>query len=202
MTSFVRKDSNFRPLIQQKAAWENPRSRLQILGQSFFNMNTLKGLFVQSAGFQLLFQMVRGPVDWGRWWLVVVGCEKSQLYAAYGKIGKISCWNGGTHCTPKSSKRLDHLFFCIETIMVTWRSPMTLRTPHVVVGFFHQTSIYSGFSPSFPTFQSSFQVERPDFLFSNVDRFRKRKASAAPKAMGPGGWNILKLYNMGVFHKW
>lgn len=94
------------------------------------------------------------------------------------------------------------IFFCIETIMVTWRSPMTLRTPHVVVGFFHQTSIYSGFSPSFPTFQSSFQVERPDFLFSNVDRFRKRKASAAPKAMGPGGWNILKLYNMGVFHKW
>ena len=113
MTSFVRKDSNFRPLIQQKAAWENPRSRLQILGQSFFNMNTLKGLFVQSAGFQLLFQMVRGPVDWGRWWLVVVGCEKSQLYAAYGKIGKISCWNGGTHCTPKSSKRLDHLFFFV-----------------------------------------------------------------------------------------
>lgn len=26
------------------------------------------------------------------------------------------------------------------------------------------------------------EVERPDFLFSNVDRFRKRKASAAPKA--------------------
>ena len=72
---------------------------------------------------------------------------------------------------------------------------MTLRTPHVVLGFFHQTSIYSGFSPSFPTFQSSFQVERPRLPLQqrgSLPQAPRRQRRQRPWGQGVGiYWNCI-----------
>jgi len=78
--------------------------------------------------------------------------------------------------------------------MVTWRSPMTLRTPHVVVGFLHQTSIYSGFSQVFLPFSRASRWNAPTSSSATwiASASARRQRRQRPWGQGVGiYWNCI-----------